>query len=169
MNKLTLGFKCGSFALINPAHIHMLKECKSKCDILCVLINSDKVLQEKYGVVTLNEFERMYILKQFPFIDFLWIYRDRYEDKFIKGLIDSLKSGILTFKLNNRIVEYSDIKESILFHSSELKGSEKVLPGEGIVDKIEFIDYSRVEKCNLLSNTSCVLDKIKTIPNKRAI
>lgn len=47
-----VGFTCSTFDLLHAGHYLMLKDAKSKCDILIVGLQSDPTIDEKYRIET---------------------------------------------------------------------------------------------------------------------
>jgi D-beta-D-heptose 7-phosphate kinase/D-beta-D-heptose 1-phosphate adenosyltransferase len=129
-------FTNGCFDIIHRGHIEYLKKSKELGDILILGLNSDSSIKlNKGNTRPFNKLEdRLYILEQFPFIDYIIIFDDKTPIK----LLESIKPDIYT-KGN----EYT--KDDIC----------NVL-GEWIREKIILIDYlnnySSTKSIHYLSN-----------------
>lgn len=89
-------FTNGCFDILHIGHIRYLKKAKKLGDVLIVAVNSDKsvrILKGK-GRPVLPQNERVEILAEFPFIDFITIFNGRTPLNIIKRIIpDVLVKG----------------------------------------------------------------------------
>jgi len=118
-----LVFTNGCFDLIHRGHIEYLKKAKSLGDILLVAINSDVSVRRIKGkerpIVPLSD--RIYILSQFPFIDFLISFNEETPEHLIKILVPNI------------LVKGSDYKKS------KIIGSDIVIKNGGRVVTIPLL------------------------------
>jgi glycerol-3-phosphate cytidylyltransferase len=42
---MIVGFTCGTFDLLHPGHVSMLRECSSRCDVLVVGLHTDPTIE----------------------------------------------------------------------------------------------------------------------------
>jgi cytidyltransferase-like protein len=64
-----VGLCGGVFAILHPGHIHFLKQCKSQCDVLVVVVANDERAKRKgYGFV-LSQDERVALLEAVKYVD----------------------------------------------------------------------------------------------------
>ena len=121
-----VGIKAGKFSLIHGGHIACLKHCKSLCDYLVVLTQSDSIIKEISGhepPMPLNE--RIFMLESLRFVDEVRVYNALTEDSHVEGLTESLNK---TFRRPH----------IIMFHSEEFENKQNV-PCEDLVDEVIFI------------------------------
>lgn len=58
-----IGFIAGNFDLLHYGHINTIRKCASMCDILYVLVNTDKFSKRYKRACIMNEYERIETLK----------------------------------------------------------------------------------------------------------
>ena len=83
-----ISFANGCFDLIHPGHIKILKEAKSKGDILIVALNSDHSIKRIKGAKRpiLNEKARIDIISSIGFVDYLTVFKEATPYLLIKEL-----------------------------------------------------------------------------------
>jgi rfaE bifunctional protein nucleotidyltransferase chain/domain len=124
-------FTNGCFDLLHPGHIKLLKEAKSKGDILVVGLNSDQSVRKIKGKgrPVLNQKARVTVLSALEYVDFIVIFGEPTPYKIIKYLRP------------NYLVKGSDWEE-------------KKIVGRNLVERV-----FRVKLLNNYSTTS-IIDKI---------
>jgi len=81
-------FTNGCFDLLHPGHIKILKQAKSKADVLVVGLNSDssvKKIKDK-GRPILNEKARAQLLESIEFVDYIVFFSEKTPYNLIKKL-----------------------------------------------------------------------------------
>lgn len=79
MNKIT-GFVAGSFDVIHPGYIKMLKEAKGSCDYLIVALHKDPTLERINKIKPIISCEeRIEIMKSIIFVDSVIVYETENE------------------------------------------------------------------------------------------
>ena len=72
---MKIGFTCGSFDVIHPGHIIMLKEAKEQCDYLVVGLNADPSLDNPMKNKPIQSVkERLIQLEAIKYIDEIVVY-----------------------------------------------------------------------------------------------
>lgn len=110
MNKI--GFIAGNFDLLHYGHINTIRKCASMCDVLYVLVNTDKFSKRYKRACIMNENERIETLKL--------VFKDK--------------------KINNRNLSFSSVGIGIELNSGEedtTKTIDKILKREEINTKEE--------------------------------
>jgi len=84
------GFTCGSFDLLHPGHIAMLKYCKEHCDNLIVGLQTDPTIDrpETKNKPIQTTFERYFQLKYIPFVDEIIPYDTELDLENMFGILD---------------------------------------------------------------------------------
>jgi glycerol-3-phosphate cytidylyltransferase len=60
---MTVGIIAGTFDLVHPGHIVLLRECKKKCDVLIVALHVDPSIERSYkNKPVMTVFERWTVL-----------------------------------------------------------------------------------------------------------
>ena len=83
------GFVCGAFDLLHAGHIHLLKECKKRCDYLIVGLHVDPSFQKEdknRPVETI--LERQIKLRGCKYVDEIIVYQKENELTMMKELFD---------------------------------------------------------------------------------
>lgn len=95
-----IGFCNGTFDMLHPGHIKLLKECKENSDICVVGLNSDNSVKrykgDKRPILNINE--RLLLLSSLIYVDYVIIF----EEDTPSNIIDKIKP--------NKIFKGSDIK-----------------------------------------------------------
>lgn len=95
-----IGFCNGSFDMLHPGHIKLLKQCKENCDICVVGLNSDDSVKrykgDKRPILNINE--RLLLLSSLIYVDYVIIF----EEDTPANIIENIKP--------NKIFKGSDIK-----------------------------------------------------------
>lgn len=73
---LRIGWTNGKFRMLTPAHVLYLNECKSKCHLLIVGINSDFSLEKANIKSPLTDKERAFMISQLPSVNFVVLFDD---------------------------------------------------------------------------------------------
>lgn len=143
-----IGIKSGTFTLLHPGHVWMLKICKAHCDHLIVLTNSDDYLMRKKGVVPINLQGRIRLLESIKYVDQVSWFEGDTEDKWIRD-----------FK--NNLPDSQPRPKIIVFHSLELYGKPNI-PAQDCADEIIYIpriDGSTTRMFKIIKGESvCKLD-----------
>jgi cytidyltransferase-like protein len=124
---MRIGIKSGSFSLITPGHIWMLRQCKEQCDYLIVLTNSDHYIQRKKGFVPISLIGRMEILKSIKYVDEVGWFEGTYEDTWIEN-----------FKVHFLTQRFGADAQLIVFHSEEIRNNAHI-PARRFADEIIFV------------------------------
>jgi glycerol-3-phosphate cytidylyltransferase len=84
------GFTCGTFDLLHPGHIAMLKDCKSQCDKLIVGLHTDPTIDrpETKNKPIQTTFERYLQLEAVKYVDQIIPYDTEADLSNILGVID---------------------------------------------------------------------------------
>ncbi|MBU1121185.1 MAG: SIS domain-containing protein [Candidatus Omnitrophota bacterium] len=84
----TIGFTNGCFDLIHPGHIKILREAKSKGDILIVGLNSDSSVKKIKGQnrPVLDQISRQQVLESISFVDYIILFKEDTPHNLIKEL-----------------------------------------------------------------------------------
>lgn len=69
MKEINVGITSGYFNPFHKGHLSLIKEAKSKCDFLIVIVNNDKQQILKKGKIIMNEDERIDIIESVHFVD----------------------------------------------------------------------------------------------------
>lgn len=127
-----IGVTSGVFDLIHPLHVDYLNKCKRECDILIVLIDSDKlVFKNKTKVPVIDEFYRTYMIDNVKSVDLTLIINSVNDIEVCLQKMVGMKnqtSSIVMFKRNETIyntevirvdgIEISIIPDITRFHST---------------------------------------------------
>ena len=96
MNKImkkTILFTNGCFDILHSGHIDFLTECRKRCDIFILGLNSDDSIKKNKGnkrpIIPLQQ--RIYNLKSLKIIDFVVVF----EEKTPSSILESLRPTIL--------------------------------------------------------------------------
>src|SRR3990167_4675342 len=74
-NYKKVGFIAGSFDLLHAGHIHLLKQCKKRCDYLIVGLHADPSVERDYKNKPIESvLERQIKLNACRYIDFTVVY-----------------------------------------------------------------------------------------------
>lgn len=72
--KFHIGYAPGTYDLFHEGHLQHLLECRLLCDIMVVGVNADKlVYQNKGKTVKMSQEERLRVLKNLKFVDFVYL------------------------------------------------------------------------------------------------
>jgi glycerol-3-phosphate cytidylyltransferase len=129
------GFTCGVFDIFHPGHVLMLEECKKKCNLLTVALNTGTEYDyninpgKRKPIYTIEE--RILMLSSCKYVDEVLIYRNEEE------LISILRKN----------------KYHIRFLGDDYIG--KIITGPELTSEISFIDRSHGH------STSALIKKIK--------
>lgn len=69
MKAIKVGITSGYFNPFHKGHLSLIKDAKSKCDFLIVIVNNDKQQLLKKGKIIMDENERMEIIDSIHFVD----------------------------------------------------------------------------------------------------
>jgi cytidyltransferase-like protein len=130
-----IGFKSGRWEILHGGHILSLKKSKELCDHLIVLIhNCDK--KPSY----INIEERKIIIESIKYVDECYIYNEDTEDKFIEDFV------------KNRFFRFGPNAKLIIFHSEELRGIDKYIPGSKYANAVYFINRKFKSTSEIIDN-----------------
>ena len=128
MNKRIL-FTNGCFDILHSGHIDFLTECKKKCDIFILGLNSDESIQENKGdkrpIIPLKQ--RIYNLQALKLMDFIVVF----DDKTPSSIIERLKPTILAkgdkdYTIDN-IVGRENAEQTIVISTKEYYDTTKII------------------------------------------
>jgi len=125
-------FTNGCFDILHSAHIKLLKFAKKKGSVLVVGLNTDESIKENKGSTRpINNLqERIEILKEFDFIDYIIPFKDKTPYKILQQLKPEkiVKGG--DYKKED-VVGAEFVKEIVLFDYIEGKSSTNVIAKVG--------------------------------------
>jgi glycerol-3-phosphate cytidylyltransferase len=111
-----VGLVAGAFDVIHPGYIFLLKDCKSKCDILVVAIQDDPSIDrpEKLKPVLARE-QRAMIMQSIRYVDWVVFYKT--EDDLLR-LLEEIKPDVrfLGNEYRGRPITGAD-KARIVYHA----------------------------------------------------
>jgi len=140
---MKIGIKSGTFRFILRHHVEMLAECKSLCDYLVVLTNSDEYIERKKGFLPICLDDRIEILRGIRYINAVGHFTEDTEDAWIQWFKDKILYQ-----------HFGPDAKLVVFHSAELKGQDKV-PAQDIADEIVYIEHVPSE------STSQLIERIR--------
>jgi len=73
---MIIGITCGHFNPLHKGHLSLLKDSKSKCDFLIVIVNNDKQQILKKGKIIMDEQERFSIVDSLKMVDYTFLSID---------------------------------------------------------------------------------------------
>ena len=86
-----IGFTCGSFDLLHPGHVLMLKDCKNVCDHLIVAVQIDPTLDRPDKNIPIQSIEdRVIMAKSIKYIDEVKTYTTEQELYVRYGIIKKM-------------------------------------------------------------------------------
>lgn len=87
---MKIGFTCGTFDLLHPGHIAMLKDCKSQCDKLIVGLHTDPTIDrpETKNKPIQTTFERYLQLEAIKYVDQIIPYDTEADLSNLLGVLD---------------------------------------------------------------------------------
>jgi len=87
---MKIGFTCGTFDLLHPGHIAMLKNCKSQCDKLIVGLHTDPTIDrpETKNKPIQTTFERYLQLEAVKYVDQIIPYDTEADLSNLLGVLD---------------------------------------------------------------------------------
>jgi glycerol-3-phosphate cytidylyltransferase len=87
---MIVGFTCGTFDLLHPGHIAMLKDCKSNCDKLIVGLHTDPTIDrpDTKNKPIQTMFERYIQLQAVKYVDEIIPYDTEADLSNLLGVID---------------------------------------------------------------------------------
>ena len=132
---MKIGIKAGRFEILHVDHVRMLKECRSQCDYLIVLIHD---CDTKPSYIPAEE--RLEIIQSLRHVDEGHIYKGENEEAMVREIIEG-------FNGNHFFT---------MFHSDEIFLSDHI-PCEDIVDCI--VPMPR----GTTTSSSAIINKIKGI------
>jgi D-beta-D-heptose 7-phosphate kinase / D-beta-D-heptose 1-phosphate adenosyltransferase len=132
----------GAFDLLHPGHIEYLQEASTLGDTLVVHLVGDKRVREKKGPTRpiVSEKDRAFIIASIGCVDYVVIYDGR---QFDASLVNAVRPNI-----------YYMSEEGNPEHVVEVESALKGFDGEVFISKLPKI-----------SNTSDIINRIKTIDN----
>lgn len=114
--KYKKGIICGSFDLIHPGYIRMLKDAKTVCDFLIVALQTDPTLDRPFKCKPVQSTEsRLEILSALKYVDDVVIYDTE------KDLLELLKAvdydvRILGADYKGKTFTGEELKKPIFYH-----------------------------------------------------
>ncbi len=125
---MKVGFVAGAFDLLHAGHVHLLRECKKRCDELIVGLHVDPSVErtEKNKPVE-SVVERQIKLIECASVDNVWIYETEEELAllldFLKPDVRFLGSDYLSKKKNITVKSLIPIEyiKSIDIHTSDIR------------------------------------------------
>lgn len=115
--KKTILFTNGCFDILHSGHIDFLTECRKKCDIFILGLNTDESIKKNKGknrpIIELKQ--RIYNLKALKLIDFIVTFEEKTPDNIIRDLKPTiLAKGDKDYTLNEVVGrEYAERTELI--------------------------------------------------------
>ncbi len=145
---LRIGLKCGKFQIYHAGHAYCLAFCKSRCDYLIILLNSDNyILRHKERIIASLD-DRKAVLKSVRFVNEVNSFDEDTED-----------TWIAYFKKNDLYRRFGRDAKLVMFHSPEKHDNP---PAEKLVDEIIFVPFLN-KKTN---SSNKILRKAKDRPNE---
>ena len=87
---MKIGFTCGTFDLLHPGHIAMLKDCKAQCDKLIVGLHTDPTIDrpDTKNKPIQTTFERYLQLEAIKYVDQIIPYDTEADLSNLLGVLD---------------------------------------------------------------------------------
>ncbi len=124
---MRVGFVAGAFDLLHAGHLHLLKQCKKRCDYLIVGLHADPSLESKDKNKPVESIlEREIRLKGCKYVDQIIVYETeadlshflRYADIDVRFLGSDYKEGKTITDPDIVPIEYID---SLSIHTTDLR------------------------------------------------
>lgn len=141
-----IGICKGSFDIFHYSHLMLFKYIKNECDILVVILKNDNDVRKK-GInrPIFNEKERLEMIDNIKFVDYVILQKDKEDTKLINTLIYSnkysekeidklIKDGCLYEKINADylyVTEDKKIPKSIVDLCNGINLQIKIIPIQG--------------------------------------
>lgn len=119
-----VGITTGCFDILHPTHLIYLKKCRRECNYLLVMIDSDRLVTQNKRVPTMNEEDRLYMVKNLKPVSDAEIF-------------DSLE------EFENKVVYLSESTTVKVFKHNKLIYGTKVLEFPGIAEVVIIPDVKR--------------------------
>jgi glycerol-3-phosphate cytidylyltransferase len=111
-----VGFTCSCFDLLHSGHVLMLKDCKTKCDVLVVGLQTDPTLDRAEKNKPIQEFEeRQIMVEGIKYVDYIIKYAT---EKDLTNILITLKPDIriLGSDWMNKSYTGKDLDILVYFH-----------------------------------------------------
>ena len=168
-NKKTIGLCHGVFDLLHYGHLLHFEAAKKKCDYLFVSITSDKFVNKGPNRPVHNDSERIHILKNLKFIDFVFIAKGESgvnsidlikPDFYFKGSDYKNNSSDKTKKILKEISAVKKNKGKIIYTN------EKEMSSSSIISKLDLALNEKQTKFLKLIKKSSSYESIVNSLNK---
>lgn len=109
-----MGFTCGSFDLLHPGHLLMLKDCKKHCDFLVVGLQVDPSVDRPAKNKPIETLEERHLrLESCKYVDQIMIYRTE-ED--LLHMLKALRPDIRFIGVDHQDKEFTGHDLNIPIH-----------------------------------------------------